>query len=59
MPNNNTSYLYNMNSLQSLVTCLFTFSSVTVLRSRFNKSCSFCFANEETKALKTFSTQPN
>lgn len=59
LPNNNTSYLYNMNNLQNPVTCLITFTSITVLRSRLNKYYSFYFANEETKALKIFSSYAN
>lgn len=59
LPANNTFYLYNMNSLQSPVTCLITFVSVTALRSRLNKYYSFHFANEETKALKIFNTHAN
>lgn len=45
----NTSYLYNMNSLQSPVTCLITFGSITVLRSRLNKYYSFLLQMKKLK----------
>ena len=48
-----------MNSLQNPVTCLITFSSVTVLRSRLNKYYCVHFAKKETKVLKIFCTHPN